>query len=81
MDSLEKLQLYDDVWIDFEAQLGRTSLTLRQILDLDRGSVVLLPRSGSEDLDLLIGGVPVGQGEILAQQALSVRITGFREEH
>jgi flagellar motor switch protein FliN/FliY len=82
MNLLEKLQPCADVRLDLEAQLDRTTLTLREIMALDRGSVIKLSRAAGESLDVIIGGVHIGQGEmVVAQQAISIRIAELREEH
>lgn len=81
MNSFETLQPYGDVRIDFEAQLDRTTLTLREIMALDRGSVIKLSRSAGENLDVVIGGVRIGEGEmVVAQQTVAIRIAEIREE-
>jgi flagellar motor switch protein FliN len=81
MTSLDNIQSCIDVWIDVEAQLDRTVLTLRQIMDLERDSLIKLSRSVDENLDVLIGGAHIGQGEmVVAQETISIRIAEFREE-
>lgn len=81
MTSLDNIQSCIDVWIDVEAQLDRTVLTLRQIMDLDRDSLIKLSRSVDENLDVLVGGTHIGQGEmVVAQETISIRIAEFREE-
>jgi len=81
MISLENLQPHADVWIDVEAEIDRTVLTLRQILELDENSLIKLPRSAGENIDFFIGGALVGQGEIVvADEGVAIRIADLREE-
>jgi flagellar motor switch protein FliN/FliY len=81
MPSIEILNKNGDVWIDVAAELDRTTLTVRQILELDQDALIRLSRSAGESIDLLIGGARIAQGEIVvADDAVGVRITEFREE-
>ena len=82
MASVENFQPYADVLIDVEAEIDRTVLTLRQILELDQNSLIRLSRSSGENIDVFIGGAHVGQGEIVvADEAVVIRIAELREEH
>ena len=81
MTALESFQAHGDISIDVEVEIDRTALTLRQILELDRNSVIKLSRSAGENIDVFIGGAHVGQGEIVvADEAVGVRIAELREE-
>jgi flagellar motor switch protein FliN len=81
MNSLDSLGSYGDVWIDLESEIGRTALTVRQILELDRNSLIKLPRSAGENIDVWMGGVHVGQAEIIVSHgAAAVRIAELREK-
>jgi flagellar motor switch protein FliN len=81
INSLDALRSYGDVWIDIESEIGRTSLTVRQLLELDQGSFVKLSRSAGENIDVLVGGVHVGQAEIvMSRGAAAIRLAELREE-
>jgi flagellar motor switch protein FliN/FliY len=57
-------------------------MSLREILELDRGQVIRLNRSAGENIDILAGGALVGSGEVVViEDAIGIRITDFREEH
>ena len=56
-------------------------MTVEEILSLEPGSVVKLPRSAGENIDVLVGGTLVGSGEIvIIEDTVGVRITDFKEE-
>jgi flagellar motor switch protein FliN len=79
--TLGYLDNYAEVQLDVTAELGRTDLTLRQILDLDQGSIVELSRAATQRVDLLVGGAQVAQGTIVASgHSLALRIVSLREE-
>jgi flagellar motor switch protein FliN/FliY len=47
-------------------ELGETSLSLKELLELSEGSVVELNRLAGEPLDLKVGGQLIAQGEVVA---------------
>ena len=80
MTAIEEVTLYLDVPLDVEVELDRRILTVRQILELDRGSVVRMNRSAGENLDVRIGGALVGFGEIVVNETTTgIRLTDFQQ--
>jgi flagellar motor switch protein FliN/FliY len=78
---MEEIAGFADVPIDIEAELDRRILTVRQILDLEPGSLIGMKRSAGENIDLYVGGTLIGCGEIVVvENTLGVRITDFRAE-
>ncbi len=55
-----------EVPIEVTAELGRTKLTLREVLEIAEGSIIELDRLAGEPLDLKVGGSVVAQGEVVA---------------
>ena len=56
-------------------------LPLDDILALQPGSVIKIPRSAGENIDILAGGHLLGSGEIvIIEERFGVRITDFKEE-
>ena len=47
-------------------ELGETSLSLKEILELSEGSIIELSRLAGEPLDLKVGGQLIAQGEVVA---------------
>lgn len=81
MTALEEIAYFADVPIDVDIELDRRKMTVEEILSLEPGSVVKLPRSAGENIDVLIGGTLVGSGEIvIIEDTVGVRITDFKEE-
>jgi len=81
MSSLERITHYADVPIDIEVELDRRVLTVRDLLDLEAGSVIKLDRSAGENIDVLAGGTLLAFGEIvIVEDTIGVRITDFNEE-
>jgi flagellar motor switch protein FliN len=81
MTPLKEIEPFADLQLTVEVQLDRKLLRLRQILELEQNSVIKLPRSAGESIDILIGGARVCFGEIvIIDDTVGVRITDFREE-
>ena len=70
-----------DMTLNIEVELDRKVVTMRQMLDLDAGSVLKLSRSAGENIDILVGGAVVAFGEIVViEDMMGVRITDFNSE-
>ena len=81
MDSQEHIAHFADVPIDINIELGRKTMTVRDILALTTGSVIKSSRSAGENIDLLAGGSLFASGEIvIIEERFGVRITDFKEE-
>lgn len=76
--AVEEVARYLDVPLDVELELDRRILTVRQILELDRGSVIRMNRSAGENLDVRIGGALVGFGEIVVNERTGIRLADFQ---
>jgi flagellar motor switch protein FliN len=81
MTALEEIHHLLDVPVDVEVELDHKTMTVREILALDEGSVIKMPRSAGDNIDLIVGGALVGSGEIvIIEETVGVRITDFNEE-
>lgn len=77
----EEIARLADVRLPVEVELDRKPLTVREILDLSPGMVLRMTRSAGENIDIRIGGVLMGCGEIvILEENMGVRITDFHEE-
>ena len=54
-----------DVDVTLELEVGRTSLSVRELLQLNQGSVVELDRLAGEPLDVLVNGTLVAHGDVV----------------
>ena len=78
---MDRIGHLGDVGIDVEVELDRKQLTVREVLELEAGSVMKMTRSAGENIDVLIGGSLIGFGEIvLVEDIVAVRITDFNIE-
>jgi flagellar motor switch protein FliN len=81
MTAVEQIGLLADVPLDISVELDQRILTLREVLELETGSVIGMRRSAGENIDILIGGVVIAFGEIvIIENTMGVRITDFNTE-
>ena len=81
MTPLEEIAPLSDVPVDIQVELERFRMAGSEVLQLSEGSIICTSRSAGENIDLYIGGVLCGSGEIVViENALGVRITDFRDE-
>ncbi len=74
------LSLFADMPIEVEIELDRRETAIDELLGLDPGSVVLLTKPAGENVEVLIGGMRIGSGEIVVlEDKMAVRITGLYE--
>lgn len=65
-----------DIPLDVTVELGRTRLLIRDILDLNAGSIVELEKIAGEPVDLLANGLLVARGEVIViDDNFGVRLT------
>jgi flagellar motor switch protein FliN/FliY len=81
LTALDQIGHLSDIPVNVYVELARKTMTLREILALQEGSVINMTRSAGENIDLLIGGAPLASGEIvIIEETVGVRITDFNEE-
>lgn len=81
MTAFEEIAHLSDISISIAVELDRRIMTMQEILGLEVGSVVKMPRSAGENIDIVIGGTVIGSGEIvIIEETVGVRITDFADE-
>lgn len=69
------LDLVLDVPLRMTVEIGGTRLFVREVLQLDKGSVIELDRMSGEPADVLVNGRLVGRGEVtVVEDRLAVRL-------
>jgi flagellar motor switch protein FliN/FliY len=69
---------YLDIPFQVTIVIGRTSLTIGELLNLDFGSIVQLPKSAGESFDVLANGKRVAKGDVtIMEDRFGVRVTEF----
>jgi flagellar motor switch protein FliN len=77
----ESMAFLAEVPMEVEAELDRKTMTMREVLALETGSVIKLNRSAGENIDIVVGGALVAFGEIVVfEEIMGVRITDFNAD-
>ena len=72
----ENIDLLLDVPLEVTVELGRTSKSIREILDFAPGTIVELNRLAGEPVDVLVNGKFVAKGEVVViEEAFGIRVT------
>jgi flagellar motor switch protein FliN len=53
-----------DVSVELKVEIGRTTMTIRELLDLAPGTVITLDRMAGEPVDLLVNEKRIARGEV-----------------
>ncbi len=65
-----------DIPVNLTVQLGRTKISIRNLLQLAHGSVVELEGMAGEPLDVLVNGTLIAQGEVVVvNEKFGIRLT------
>jgi flagellar motor switch protein FliN/FliY len=72
----DDLQRLHDVPVELAVEIGRTSMTIGETLELGPGSIVSLNRLAGEPVDLLVNGRPIARGEVVVvDEEFGLRVT------
>lgn len=70
------LEVLLDVPVTLAMEVGRTRLSIRNLLQLNQGSVVELDRTAGEPLDVFVNGTLVAHGEVVViNEKFGIRLT------
>jgi flagellar motor switch protein FliN/FliY len=67
IDAANGFGLIHDIDVRLTVELGRSQMSLRDVLDLAEDSVVMLDRLIDEPLDVMVNGKLIGKGEVIAE--------------
>jgi flagellar motor switch protein FliN/FliY len=70
------LEIILDVPVSISMEVGSTSITIRNLLQLNQGSVIELDRLAGEPLDVLVNGTLIAHGEVVViNEKFGIRMT------
>lgn len=64
-DEGDNMDLLMDIPLDITVELGRTSLSMREVLALGKGSILELDHMAGEPVDILVNGRLIAKGEVV----------------
>jgi flagellar motor switch protein FliN/FliY len=70
------LEMILDIPVTISMEIGRTQISIRNLLKLNQGSVVELDRLAGEPLDVLVNGTLIAHGEVVVvNEKFGIRLT------
>ena len=71
-----KLDVILDVPVTVSMEIGRTEVNIRNLLQLNQGSVIELDRFAGEPMDVLVNGTLIAHGEVVVvNDKFGIRLT------
>jgi flagellar motor switch protein FliN/FliY len=64
-EGIENLKVLENIDVELTVEVGRTEITIRDLLRLNEGSVVELERLAGDPLDILINNTRIAKGEVV----------------
>ena len=75
-DEKRKLDTILDIPVTISMEVGRSKINIRNLLQLNQGSVVELDRVAGEPLDVLVNGTLIAHGEVVVvNDKFGIRLT------
>ncbi|MGF1726727.1 flagellar motor switch protein FliN [Photobacterium nomapromontoriensis] len=75
-DERRKLDAILDIPVTISMEVGRTQISIRNLLQLNQGSVVELDRVAGESLDVMVNGTLIAHGEVVVvNDKFGIRLT------
>ena len=75
-DERRKLDTILDIPVTISMEVGRSQFSIRNLLQLNQGSVVELERLAGESLDVLVNGTLIAHGEVVVvNDKFGIRLT------
>ncbi|MEE4245122.1 MAG: flagellar motor switch protein FliN [Kangiellaceae bacterium] len=72
----ENLDVILEIPVTLSMEVGRTNIAIRNLLQLNQGSVVELDRLAGEPLDVLVNGTLIAHGEVVVvNEKYGIRLT------
>ena len=70
------LEVVLDIPVKMAMEVGSTQITIRNLLQLNQGSVIELERLAGEPLDVLVNGTLIAHGEVVVgNEKFGIRVT------
>lgn len=80
VESESKLEFLKDLQLNVYIELGRTKMTIKELLELERGYVIELDKLASEPVDVYVNNKKIAEGEVVViEKHFGIRITNLVE--
>ena len=72
------LSFLNDVYLPVSIELGQTKMQIRNIINLEKGSLIAFDKLAGETVDLLVNDRKFAEGEVVViDERFGIRITGL----
>jgi flagellar motor switch protein FliN/FliY len=76
LDANPDLEVVLDIPVKVAMEVGATQISIRNLLQLNQGSVIELDRLAGEPLDVLVNGTLIAHGEVVVvNEKFGIRVT------
>lgn len=77
----DKITRILDIPLEVTAVIGRCKMTLKELLNLNKGSIIELDTLANQEVELLINGKKIAYGQVVVvEQNFGIRITNILEQ-
>lgn len=78
---VEKFNRVLDIELEITTVLGRTKMSLKDVFELTKGSLIELDTLEEQELEIFVNGRKIGYGEVvIVGQNFGIRITNILDE-
>lgn len=75
-DDQRNLEVILDIPVIISMEVGRTRISIRNLLQLNQGSIIELDRLAGEPLDVMVNGTLIAHGEVVVvNEKYGIRLT------
>lgn len=75
-DGDKNMDMILDIPVNLSVEIGRTKISIRNLLKLNQGSVVELSRLAGEPMDIFVNGTLIAHGEVVVvNDKFGIRLT------
>ena len=72
----DKISKVAKVEVKLSAELGKTTLPLKDVMEYDAGSIIVLDRLDNEPIDVFVNDILIAKGKIVAiEDTYGIKIT------
>lgn len=80
-ENLAGFDLILDIPVSVSMEVGRTSISIRKLLQLTQGSIIELERLAGEPLDVMVNGTLIAHGEVVVvNEKFGIRLTDIMSQ-
>jgi len=74
----KKMEMFGDIYLPVSIELGRTTMIVKNIIELEKGSIIEFDKLAGEAVDLLVNNQKFAEGEVVViDEHFGIRITNL----